>query len=95
MKLLIVQSSSASCHFLPLRSKYFPQHPVLEHPQSIFSPYCETTTTTTTTTTTVIIITTTTTTRNARHDWATECNITLEEYHISPKYSKSATLKNS
>jgi hypothetical protein len=33
MKLLIMQSSSASCHFLPLRSKYSPQHPVLKHPQ--------------------------------------------------------------
>jgi hypothetical protein len=27
-----MQSSSASRHFLPLRSKYFPQHPVLKHP---------------------------------------------------------------
>jgi hypothetical protein len=32
MKLLIMQSSSASHHFLPLRSKYSPQHPVLKHP---------------------------------------------------------------
>jgi hypothetical protein len=30
-----MQSSAASCHFLPLRSKYSPQHPVLKHPQSI------------------------------------------------------------
>jgi hypothetical protein len=37
MKLLIMQSSPASCHFLPLRSKYS-QHPVLTHPQSIFFP---------------------------------------------------------
>jgi len=29
MKLLIMQSPPASCHFLPRRSKYSPQHPVL------------------------------------------------------------------
>jgi hypothetical protein len=28
-----MQSSPASCHFLPLRSTYSPQHPVLKHPQ--------------------------------------------------------------
>jgi hypothetical protein len=33
MKLLIMQSSPASRHFLPLRSKYSPQHPVLKQPQ--------------------------------------------------------------
>jgi hypothetical protein len=33
MKLLIMQSSPASCHFLFLRSKYSPQHPVLKYPQ--------------------------------------------------------------
>jgi hypothetical protein len=33
MKLLIMQSSLASCHFLPLVTKYSPQHPVLKHPQ--------------------------------------------------------------
>jgi hypothetical protein len=38
MKLLIMQSSPASCHFLPLRSKYSPQCPVLRHFQSMFSP---------------------------------------------------------
>jgi hypothetical protein len=32
-----MQSSLASCHFLPPRSKYFPQHPVLRHPQSCSS----------------------------------------------------------
>jgi hypothetical protein len=26
-----VQLSPASCHFIPLRSKYSPQHPVLKH----------------------------------------------------------------
>jgi hypothetical protein len=31
-----MQFSPAFCHFLPLRSKHFPQHPVLKHPQSIF-----------------------------------------------------------
>jgi hypothetical protein len=36
MKLLIMQSSLASCLFLPLRSKYFPQHSVLRHPTYIF-----------------------------------------------------------
>jgi hypothetical protein len=25
-----------SFHFIPLRSKYSPQHPVLQHPQSVF-----------------------------------------------------------
>jgi hypothetical protein len=38
MKLLIMQSSPASCHFLSLKSKYSPQHPVLKHPQSVFFP---------------------------------------------------------
>jgi hypothetical protein len=31
MKLLIMQCSSIACHFIPLRSKYFPQHPVLKY----------------------------------------------------------------
>jgi hypothetical protein len=38
MKLLIMKFSSVSYHFLPLRSKYSPQHPVLKHPQSMFFP---------------------------------------------------------
>jgi hypothetical protein len=38
MKFLIVQSSPSSCHFLPLRSKYSLQRPVLKHPQSMFIP---------------------------------------------------------
>jgi hypothetical protein len=41
MKLLIMQSSPASCHFLPLRSKYSPQHPVLRHHQSVSFPQDE------------------------------------------------------
>jgi len=39
MKLLIMQSSPASHHFLPRRSKYSPQHPALRHPQSLFFHY--------------------------------------------------------
>jgi hypothetical protein len=31
-----MQSSPAPCHFLPLRSKYPPQHPVPKHPQSMY-----------------------------------------------------------
>jgi hypothetical protein len=36
-----MQYPPASCHFLHLRSKYSPQHPVLNHPQSMFFPQCE------------------------------------------------------
>jgi hypothetical protein len=36
MKLLIMQFSPTSCHFIPLWSKYSPQHPVFKHPQSTF-----------------------------------------------------------
>jgi hypothetical protein len=38
MKLLIMHLSPSSCHFIPLRSKYSLQHPVLEHPQPMFLP---------------------------------------------------------
>ena len=38
VKLLLKQFSPPSCHFLPLRAKYFHQHPVLKHPQSMFLP---------------------------------------------------------
>jgi hypothetical protein len=31
-----MQSSPTSCLFIPLWSKYSPQHPVLKHPQSMF-----------------------------------------------------------
>jgi hypothetical protein len=34
-KLLVTQFSPVSCHFIHFRSKYSPQHPVLEHPQSM------------------------------------------------------------
>jgi hypothetical protein len=33
MKLLIMQFSPTSYHFIPLWSKYSPQHPALKHPQ--------------------------------------------------------------
>jgi hypothetical protein len=30
--------TSTSLYLISLRSKYFPQHPVLKHPQSVFLP---------------------------------------------------------
>jgi hypothetical protein len=33
-----MQFSPTSYDFIPLRSKYSPQHPVLKHPQSMFLP---------------------------------------------------------
>jgi hypothetical protein len=36
--LLIMQFSPTSCHFIPLRSKYSTQHPVLKHLQFVFLP---------------------------------------------------------
>jgi hypothetical protein len=39
IKLFIMHSSSSSRHFLWLRSKYTPQHPVLKYPQSMCFPY--------------------------------------------------------
>jgi hypothetical protein len=38
MKLLIMQSSPTSHHFISLQSKYSPQHTVLKQPQSVFLP---------------------------------------------------------
>jgi hypothetical protein len=38
MKFLIMQFSPTSRHFIALRSKYFPQHTLLKHPQSMFLP---------------------------------------------------------
>jgi hypothetical protein len=35
MKLLIMQFSPISNHFISLQSKYSPQHPVLKHTQSV------------------------------------------------------------
>jgi hypothetical protein len=38
---LVMQLSPPHCHFIPLQSKYSPQHPVLKHPQSMFLPLCQ------------------------------------------------------
>jgi hypothetical protein len=38
MKLLIIQFSPTSYHFIPLRSKYSPHYPLLKHPVSVFLP---------------------------------------------------------
>jgi len=35
MKLLVIKLSPASYHFPSLRSKYFPQHAVIKHPQPL------------------------------------------------------------
>jgi hypothetical protein len=35
-----VQLSPFSRYFIPLRSKYSPQHPVLKHPHSMLFPQC-------------------------------------------------------
>jgi hypothetical protein len=35
MELVIVQFSSSSPYFIPLRSKYSSQHPALWHPRSV------------------------------------------------------------
>jgi hypothetical protein len=40
-KLLVMQFSPTSYHFIPVWYKYSPQHPVLKHPQSTFLPYCQ------------------------------------------------------
>ena len=36
-----IQFSSLACYFIPLRSKYSPQHPIFKHPQPTFLPQCE------------------------------------------------------
>jgi hypothetical protein len=33
-----MQFFPTSCHFIPLRSKYSPEHPVFKYPQSMFFP---------------------------------------------------------
>jgi hypothetical protein len=38
MKLLIMQFSPISCHFISPRTKYSTQHPVSEYPPSMFLP---------------------------------------------------------
>jgi len=37
-ELLVMQSPPAFWHFLSLRSRYFPWHPVLKNLQSVFFP---------------------------------------------------------
>ena len=32
---------STPCYLAPLRPKYLPQHPILQHPQTVFLPQCE------------------------------------------------------
>jgi len=39
MKILIMQSATDYHHFLPVRCRYSPQHPILEHSQSTFFRY--------------------------------------------------------
>jgi hypothetical protein len=36
-----MQFSPASCHFILLRSKYSPQHPVLKYPHTHTEPYAK------------------------------------------------------
>jgi hypothetical protein len=38
IKLLVMYSSPVSCYLVPLRPQYPPEHPILENPQSKFSP---------------------------------------------------------
>jgi hypothetical protein len=38
MKLLVMQAFPPSLHFIPLQSKYSPQHTVFKHPQSLSLP---------------------------------------------------------
>ena len=41
IKLLITEFSPLPCYFVPVRSKYSPQHPVLKHPRPKFLLQCE------------------------------------------------------
>ena len=41
MKFLIMQFFPFLCYFLPLRPKYPPQHPILDHSQPMFLPQCD------------------------------------------------------
>jgi hypothetical protein len=36
-----MQSSPLPCYLDPIRPKYLPQHPFLEHPQLVFVTQCE------------------------------------------------------
>jgi hypothetical protein len=40
MKLLIMQPPPVSCYIFPLRHKYLPRHPILEHPHLMCRPQC-------------------------------------------------------
>jgi len=41
IKVLAVQSSELPHYLIPLRPKYLPQHPILEHSQPTFLPHCD------------------------------------------------------
>jgi len=41
LKPLIMYLSPLTCYLGPPRPKYFPQHPILKHPQPTFLPHCE------------------------------------------------------
>jgi hypothetical protein len=41
IRLLVIQSSALTYFLIPLRPRYSPQHPILEHPQLTFLPQCE------------------------------------------------------
>jgi len=41
IKLLVRYSFPLPCYLFPLRPKYLPQRPILEHPQPMFLPPCE------------------------------------------------------
>ena len=41
IKLLIMLFSPLPCYLVPLRPKYYPQHPILKHPLPTFLPQCE------------------------------------------------------
>ena len=36
-----LRSSPLTCYLVPLKAKYFPQHPILKSPQHTFLPQCE------------------------------------------------------
>ena len=41
MNLLSMLFLPIPCYFLPLRPKYVPEHPILEHPQPFLLPECD------------------------------------------------------
>jgi hypothetical protein len=41
MKVLVMQSSALPCYLVALKSKYLPQHPTLQNPQTVFPSECE------------------------------------------------------